>query len=811
MYESLPKRWDNKSFFEPQKEFVPIYAWVWNGRLSHEETDRQLDEMKRLGIKAMYIIPEPKEFRPNTMPTELEPGYLTDEYFEQYVYALKKAKELGMYCWMYDEGGWPSGGACGRVVGKYPETRMQGVRIRSVGFKKGQSYKASDDALAAFIDKTTYITDGYVFEKDVTVSEYYRVFEETTEPDVTKAGVTERFIEISHDEYKKAMGDEFDDLVKAVFTDEPGAPSLTPELFDEFEKEYGFSVLPFLPYIGFVVEPTQQAADVMERWFDLCSRKFCENYLMKLKKWCNDNGTLSTGHVNVDDTLDGWRIGRHFNVMRALRCFDIPGVDVIWRQIFPGSQRVNETGMSIAENRLFPRYASSAAAQNGTKYVMSESFGVYGAGTTFDEMRFTAGFQTIRGVNIINPMIISYLRKAATLAQEQPIFAEDFACYKLLGGFNDYLQRLCYVCSLGERVCDTALYYPLHNLYRRQDTEEVTREYESLGRELDEKRIDFDIIDDDALLSADVDDKGCISIGDARYTKIIFPEHAFVPENVKLRMEEYISNGLTSFCNTEDMPCVLPEIGEKNIRLMQRNLENGKLFIFFNEGVETAEFELPDLGGNIYNACLENGKLYNCTAGEMFSLVCGETAVILVTDETLESIERNTRFTNELVLNSFSITKKTACILTDEKLITEDHLEEKTKAILGDWSEYVGKKYSGCCVYTTEFSFDKIPEGDALLDLGRVCYACEIKLNGKEVCKKLTSPFKCVLPKEYLQKDNNLEITVYNTMANEFIFTDIFDKYEIGQLSPYFEKEMVFMKDALESGLIGPVNIEYND
>lgn len=812
LYGNLPRSFKTEEFFSPQIELAPIYSWVFNGKLSHEETDKQLAEMNRLGIKAMYVIPEPKEFRPDTMPTELEPGYLTEEYFEEYIYALKQAEKLGMICWLYDEGGWPSGSACGKVVAQYPETRMQGVRIRNFPVNEGETYKVQNpDTLASFIEKTQFITEGYVFEYDTTVSEYYRVFEETTEPDVTKQGVTERFIEITHDQYKKAMGDEFHDLVKAVFTDEPGAPFLTPELFDEFEKENGFSVLPFLPYIGFVAEPTQQAADVMEKWFDLCSRKFCENYLCKLKRWCEDNGTLSTGHVNVDDTLDGWRIGRHFNVMRALRCFDIPGVDVIWRQIFPGKQRTNEIGMSIAENRLFPRYASSAAAQNGTKYVMSESFGVYGAGTTYDEMRFTAGFQTIRGVNIINPMVVSYLRKAAVLAQEQPIFVEDFACCKLLDGFNSYLQRLCYVCSLGKRVCNTALYYPIHNFYRRQNAEKVTKEYESIGKALDEKRIDFDIIDDDAIISADGIDEGNIRVGNARYKNVLFPEHAIVPDGIKSHLDEYVANGLTVAFSTEDLPKVLPEIGEKNIRLMRRELENGKLFIFFNEGDETAEFELPYFDSNIYNACLENGKLYKCREKERLSLVCGETAVILVTDEEFEAFENNTEFEKEMALTDFELTKKTACILTDERLITEDHPDEKQAAKLGDWSEYVGKKYSGSCVYKTEFSFEKMPDGDALLDLGKVCYACEIKLNAKEVCKKLTSPFKCVLPKEYLQKDNILEITVYNTMANEFVYTDLFDKYEIGQLSPYFEKEMVFMKDALESGLFGPVKIKYND
>ncbi|MBQ7654490.1 MAG: hypothetical protein IJS17_05400, partial [Clostridia bacterium] len=459
LYGNLPRSFKTEEFFSPQIELAPIYSWVFNGKLSHEETDKQLAEMNRLGIKATYIIPEPKEFRPDTMPTELEPGYLTEEYFEEYIYALKQAEKLGMICWLYDEGGWPSCSACGKVVAQYPETRMQGVRIRNFPVNEGETYKVQNpDTLASFIEKTQFITEGYVFEYDTTVSEYYRVFEETKEPDSTKDGTTERFLEITHEAYKKAMGDEFSNLVKAVFTDEPGAPSISPELFDEYERLYGESILPFLPYIGFIAEPDEQAADVMEKWFDLCSRKFCDNYLKKCRKWSNDNGTLFTGHVNVDDNPDGWRTGRHFNVMRALRCFDLPGIDVIWRQIFPAVEYKAPDGSVYSENRFFPRYASSAAAQNGTGFAMSESLGVYGNGVTFNEMRYCFGFQAVRGINIFNPMLVSYLKERNFLAHEQPSFNEKFACQKYLGEFNSYLHRLAYSCSVGKRVCGTALY-----------------------------------------------------------------------------------------------------------------------------------------------------------------------------------------------------------------------------------------------------------------------------------------------------------------------------------------------------------------
>ena len=94
-----------EEFVAPPKAFAPVYNWVWNGPVSHEETDLQLDEMQRLGIKAVCIIPEPKAFRPCRIPTLLEPDYLTAAYFEEYKYAVESAKKRQMHMWFYDEGG----------------------------------------------------------------------------------------------------------------------------------------------------------------------------------------------------------------------------------------------------------------------------------------------------------------------------------------------------------------------------------------------------------------------------------------------------------------------------------------------------------------------------------------------------------------------------------------------------------------------------------------------------------------------------------------------------------------------------------
>ena len=67
------KLFAKEKFQAPPLAFAPVYSWIWNSPVSREETDRQLAEMRRLGIKAAYIIPEPKSFRPKAFPTLLEP------------------------------------------------------------------------------------------------------------------------------------------------------------------------------------------------------------------------------------------------------------------------------------------------------------------------------------------------------------------------------------------------------------------------------------------------------------------------------------------------------------------------------------------------------------------------------------------------------------------------------------------------------------------------------------------------------------------------------------------------------------------
>ena len=87
--------------------------------------------------------------------------------------------------------------------------------------------------------------------------------------------------------------------------------------------------------------------------------QFVERYLLPIRDWCRSRGVLSGGHLNGEDVPEKTAEYGHGSVLRSLRAMDVPGVDTIWRQLFP-----SVAGMP-AVTPPFPRYASSAMHQNG--------------------------------------------------------------------------------------------------------------------------------------------------------------------------------------------------------------------------------------------------------------------------------------------------------------------------------------------------------------------------------------------------------------------------------------------------------------
>lgn len=748
------------NFLTPDVSCAPVYVWVWNDVCTKDVIDIQLNEMLHLGIRAFYILPEPKDFRPDSMPTNLTPDYLTDEFFELCEYAIKQGKALGMNCWIYDEGGWPSGSACGKVTEAHPEYSVKNSRY----------------------------------------------------PDLLNKKATEYFIEITHEKYAYAIGEKFPEYVTAVFTDEPKAPfsSSNKELTYKYEELYGESISTHLPLIRGEKAPTEENIHILHQWYDLCSRVFCENFLLPCKKWANEKGIAFTGHLDVDHSPQGCMNGGYnFNLMRALRCFDIPGVDFIWRQIYP-ENRVTDKDDFNAYNGFFPRYASSAAAQNGTRFALSEIFGVAGASVTYDIMRYTVGYGAVRGINIFNPFNFPLGRSGQLLAQELPVFTEKQPFCRYLSHFNRYTERLSYISSLGERVYDTALYYPVSDFQSGLKAEKTAKEFDTLGRTLENMLVDFDIADDDVIQNAEITDNGYMCIGSAKYKHIIIPKDAYIPETTRVALDNFVKRG---GCVSRELLNLTPVVKAdgNGLRSMHRKFDNGDLLILFRETGENGDYcvQLPSANGYLLD--LTNGELQHIETENGFfkiSLAIGETAVILLTDDVLKA-EKQNRFKDKFnISGEFTFRKETELVCDENGFNSIKHSENAVPTHLGDWSSSVGSAYSGSGVYETNFTLPVDKTGKkGELNLNDVHFAASAYLNGHPLGVSLAPPYKFKIPDGVLSENNTLKIVVTNTSANWYVHTDYFKKWKTEELSEYFDGEIEYAKDFLSGGLYGPVTL----
>ncbi|HWW74322.1 MAG TPA: glycosyl hydrolase, partial [Pyrinomonadaceae bacterium] len=91
---------------------------------------------------------------------------------------------------------------------------------------------------------------------------------------------------------------------------------------------------------------------------------------------------------------------------------------------------------------------------------------------------------------------------------------------------------------------------------------------------------------------------------------------------------------------------------------------------------------------------------------------------------------------------------------------------------LGSWTAFGGDEYkyfSGTARYTLNFARPQGPNGDWLLDLGRVAESARVRLNGQELGTLFTAPFRARVPAALLRETNTLEVEVSNLMLNRAI------------------------------------------
>lgn len=254
----------------PPPEYGPEPYYGLNGAIDETVIRRDLDTMKSLGYQAVTVQAG------YGMPF----AYLSPEYFAFFRTFVSEAKKRNMRVWIVDDAGYPSGFAGGKFTELKPEMRMQAlVAAQRIPATTGEAVKASvtpetvavtainsDDGTAVSIPITdsainwtapaghwTVIVVEHQFKTSPTRSDTNpkRVKDGTQSlEDYLDPAATMQYLAFTHEQYKKAVGDEFGKTIMGFRGDEPdysisGLP-WTPKFFDRFMQVKGYDVRPYL-------------------------------------------------------------------------------------------------------------------------------------------------------------------------------------------------------------------------------------------------------------------------------------------------------------------------------------------------------------------------------------------------------------------------------------------------------------------------------------------------------------------------------------------------------------------------------------
>ena len=209
-------------------DYAPIPFWSWNNELDENELIKQIEDMHRAGMGGFIMHAR----------IGLKTEYLSEKWFSCIEACLKKARELNMNAWIYDENGWPSGFVGGKLL-ENEEYRAQFLEYKCLDF-------VDRDAFCVYIEKNgDFIrVDG---ECDG-VNEYHNVYLCTSpaNTDILNPEVVDAFIDMTHEEYYRRFSqpipfptDNLQSPLPAIRQHEVqgGFPKLISCLFQEFRQE----------------------------------------------------------------------------------------------------------------------------------------------------------------------------------------------------------------------------------------------------------------------------------------------------------------------------------------------------------------------------------------------------------------------------------------------------------------------------------------------------------------------------------------------------------------------------------------------
>ena len=564
-------------FKSPTAEYRGAPFWSWNCKMTPELLERQIGYLKEMGFGGFHMHSR------HGMDNE----YLSDDFMSLVRACTDKAKSEEMLAWLYDEDKWPSGFA-GGLVTKEPKYRQRQlvivppemVRQRAEydeGAIDAENHLDLSDELPmreAFEQGKPYYlaTFDLCFDKDGYLVSYKKIgrkarakgvkrhvfcccepctdwFNGYTYVDTLSKPAVQKFIDVTHETYKRWVGDEFDKSVPAMFTDEPQHTFVNtlishdakivltaPWTFDlpkSYKKAYGEDIIATIPELFWDL-PHNKPSLARYRYHDHVCQRMSDAFMALCGKWCDKNGIKLTGHLMGEDTLymQTWTVGE---VMRNYKHFGYVGIDLLR----------NKIELTTAKQ------AQSVTRQYGKEAIISEMYGITNWDFDFRDHKFQGDWQAALGVTVRVPHL-SWVSMKGNAKRDYPASINyQSPWYKQYNYIEDHYARIHTALTRGKPLCSIAVIHPIESYWLYWGTRETSWDLREKHGEYFEQfikwmlygQIDFDYISEALFPEQTKVAANPLKVGKMSYDTVIVPPMVTMRRTTFERLRDFKAAG----------------------------------------------------------------------------------------------------------------------------------------------------------------------------------------------------------------------------------------------------------------------------
>ena len=510
----------------PPKDYRAVPFWSWNDKLDPEFLRWQVREMEKAGLGGYFMHAR----------GGLQTEYMSEDWMECIDACIDEGNKLGMYSWCYDEEGWPSGFAGGKVTSmgdKYHVRWLEFEQISEGIVNKDNAvlgiYELDASGGVIRID-TQAITDN-------TEKNQKLVIRQKSNPyyiDILNKDVIKAFIEVTHEEYYNKFMEHFGKGMPGFFTDEPqystaGIPwsYIIPQ---EFKAKHGYDILDVLPAL--FVE-CQGYEKIRYDFWSLVSELYATAFGKQIYEWCEERNCKLTGHVMCEDSLHSQMVSTA-GAMPFYEYMHIPGMDWLGRFI---------------QSPVIPRQVSSVANQLGKPFILSEMYALCGWDVSFEELKWIAEWQYVNGVNFMCQHLEGYTLRGLRKRDYPPSMFYQQSWWEEYKAFNDYFARLGVLLADGRNTCSVLLLHPIRSgwiAYNRSYTAELQKldkDFVWATETLSGLHIDHHYGDETIIANHGKVNGSKFIVGQYEYNVVIMPSMLTLDQYTADLLQEFANNG----------------------------------------------------------------------------------------------------------------------------------------------------------------------------------------------------------------------------------------------------------------------------